>query len=237
MRIRRWAAAGIVLCVLGLSAFGAYKLMNSRTFQLFGEIVPRVETEEKLVALTFDDGPAGKTPAILALLSELDVRCTFFLIGGAIEDHMDDARAIVQAGHQIGNHSYSHERLLFKSMTALRKEIEKTNVLIREAGYTGEILFRPPYLKKLVLLPLVLRELDMTTITCDIEPDSYVEVAKSAESIAAYVIKNVRPGSIVLLHIMNEGNEAALTALPAIVSGLRAEGYRFVTVNELLDAA
>ena len=237
MRIRRWAAAGIVLCVLGLSAFGAYKLMNSRTFQLFGEIVPRVETEEKLVALTFDDGPTEKTPEILALLSELDVRCTFFLIGGAVEDHLDYAQAIVQAGHQIGNHSYAHERMIFKSRAALREEIEKTNALIREAGYMGEIHFRPPYLKKLVLLPLVLRELDMTTITCDVEPDSYAEAAKSAESIAAHVMENVRPGSIVLLHIMNEGNEAAFAALEAIVSGLRAEGYRFVTVNELLDAA
>ncbi|MDD5018280.1 MAG: polysaccharide deacetylase family protein [Eubacteriales bacterium] len=222
------------LCALAALAFGAYKVMNARTFQLFGEIVSRVETDEKVVALTFDDGPTDYTPGILEILDELDVKATFFLTGSAMEDNMEYAKAIAGAGHQIGNHSYSHERMIFKSREFIENEIDSTNALIREAGYEGTIVFRPPNCKKLILLPLVLNERDMVTVTCDVEPDSYKEVASSAEAISDYVAGHAASGSIILLHIMYDSGENARDAVPDIVTRLREQGYTFVTVNELL---
>ena len=223
-----------VLIVLAALAVGGYALIRSRTVQLAGDIVSCVDTDEKVVALTFDDGPTAYTPEILAMLDELDVPATFFLTGREIGENMALAQDIATAGHQIGNHSYSHQRMVFKSRAFIDDEIDRTNTLIREAGFTGDICFRAPYCKKLLQLPLALRKRDMVSVTWDIEPDSYGDVASSPERIADYAAENAAPGSIILLHIMYEGGENARNAVPLIVERLCADGYTFVTVNELL---
>lgn len=224
-----------LVCICAAAAFcaSAYFIINSRDFQLCGRIVNRVDTQRKVIALTFDDGPSDKTPEILDMLEKLDIKCTFFLIGIDIEQNMDYARSIVQAGHQIANHSYSHERMVFKSMTFIEDEIDSTTDLIREAGYGGDIVFRPPGCKKLLFQPMALQKRNMLTVTWDVEPDSYPEIASSPESIAAYVLEHARSGSIILLHIMY--NENSLIAVPDIVNGLQKQGYEFVIVNELLE--
>lgn len=142
-----------VSAVLILIVYGLWELMNSRSFQVFGELVNRVNTEEKIVALTFDDAPGEKTPIILDLLKEKNITATFYLIGKQIEQYPDIAREIVSRGYEVGNHSYSHERMVFKSMDFIEKEITETNKLIRLLGFEGEITFRPPNGKKLLLLP------------------------------------------------------------------------------------
>ena len=223
----------ITVCALVILAYGAYQCMNARAFQLFGEIVSHGDTEEKVVALTFDDGPTDYTPEILEMLEELEVPCTFFLTGQEMEENFEYAQAITAAGHQIGNHSYSHTKMILKSRSFIEEEIDLTNNLIREAGYEGEIVFRPPFCKKLVMLPLVLSERGMVTVTWNIEPDSYADVASSAENIADYVVDNAQPGSIILLHIMYDSGQNAREAIPDIVKRLKESGYTFVTVNEL----
>lgn len=227
----------ICLCAIALFCFGTYKLMNSRDIQLFGKIISHVDTDKKVVALTFDDGPTEKTPEILKMLNDLDVKCTFFLIGQQIEKHMDYASAIVNAGHQLGNHSYTHNPMVFKSYSSIEKEVDSTSSLIRQAGYTGDIVFRPPNCKKLILLPLVLQSKGIVTTTWDVEPDSFRDVASSSEGIVDYVLNHTKNGSIILLHIMNDSGENAFNAIPTIVAGLRGKGYEFVTVNELLSAS
>lgn len=229
----------ILACALALAALGGstYWLMNSRSVQLFGKIVSRVDTDKKVIALTFDDGPSERTPEILEMLNELDVKCTFFLTGKEIEANMDYARAIAKEGHQIGSHSYSHGAFVFKSGADIDAEIDKTNALIRDAGYGGDIVFRPPYCKKLLLLPLALMKRNMTTIIWDVEPDSFPDVASSPEGIAEYVIEHAKSGSIILLHIMRDGGKNARDALPAIVEGLRSKGFEFSTVSELMNTA
>ncbi len=224
----------VIVCVLIIIAVCAslYWLMNHRDFQLAGKIVSRVETNRKVVALTFDDGPTDKTPQILKILDELGVKCTFFLTGRQIEENPGFTRAIAQAGHQIGNHSYSHERMIFKSKAFIDSEIDTTNSLIRETGYEGEIVFRPPYCKKLLLLPAALEERGMITVTCDTEPES--QLAGGSAAIAEYALEHAHEGSIILLHVMYDSTHASLGALPRIVNGLREKGYDFVTINELL---
>lgn len=111
------AARTVAVSVVALSlvGFGTWRLVNSRTFQLFGEIVPRVETDAPLVALTFDDGPtAAFTDVVLNTLRERDVRATFFVTGHELEKNPIAGRRIVAEGHELGNHSYTHARMIFK---------------------------------------------------------------------------------------------------------------------------
>ena len=158
----------IVIVVLVVSA-GLFKLSKLRTYQLFGEIVPRFETNEKVVALTFDDGPAPPVRELLATLAAKHVSATFFLIGAQIAEDTEDARRIVAAGHQVGNHSWSHARMVFKSPSFIAREIEDTDREIRKAGYQGEIEFRSPYGKKLVALPWYLARHHRRNITWGVE--------------------------------------------------------------------
>ncbi|HOG45854.1 MAG TPA: polysaccharide deacetylase family protein [Anaerolineae bacterium] len=229
--------AAVTLVVTPLLAYGVWRLSKSRSFQFFGSLVQRVETAEPLVALTFDDGPTpGHTEEVLALLRAQGVRATFFLIGKEVEANPTQARLIVADGHQVGNHTYSHATMVAQSLPFTRQEVERTDELIRAAGYQGQILLCMPGCKRLFLLPLYLQQTNRTTVIWDVEPESYPEVDASTERIAAHVLERARPGSIILLHVMYSSRARTMAALPAIIEGLRAKGYRFVTVSELLAA-
>jgi len=234
--MKKLVCFSIVILVV-VSAAGLWRISNSRTFQFFGEIVPRVKTSRKIVALTFDDGPTSEgTGQILTILSEEHVKATFFVIGGELEQNLEEGKKIVAAGHELGNHSYSHVRMLLVTPSFVRDEIERTDQLIRNTGYQGEILFRPPYGKKLFTLPYYLSRTGRKTITWDIEPDSYPEIAADAERIANYVEAAVRPGSIIILHVMYPNRRESLKSVKRIVERLRAEEYEFKTVSELIAA-
>ena len=224
------------ITIIAVSLFCAvilWQISRSRTFQLFGEIYPRVATSEKVVALTFDDGPTIKTDEILSILEDLNVKATFFVVGADLEKNISLGQKIVAAGHELGNHTYSHKRMVLKSYDYIRQEIERTDQLIRKAGYTGEILFRPPNGKKLLLLPYYLKQHARKTIMWDVEPDAF-EIASSSEEIVKHVMENTKPGSIILLHVMFDSRRESVKALEGIVTGLREHGYRFKTVSELL---
>lgn len=210
-----------------------FQISKSRDFQFFGKLVRSAETNEKKIALTFDDGPTENTQEILKVLNDLDVKATFFLCGIGIEARKEDTEAIVSEGHGIGNHSYSHKRMIGVSYNFCKEEIEKTNSLIRKVGYKGEIYFRPPYFKKLFMLPLYLQNSKMISVTCDIEPETYLGYGASPDEIANNVTDNVKSGSIILLHPMYKA-ENTLAATKKIVMTLKAEGYTFCTVEELL---
>lgn len=230
-------AAAFVLVILG-GATALLQLSRSRTFQFFGRIVPRVETSQRLIALTFDDGPTrDQTAEVLRLLREHGVRATFFVTGGELEQNPEAGRDIVAAGHELGNHSYSHERMVFVTPAYVRREVERTDELIMAAGHTGPIYFRPPYGKKLLALPFYLSRHDRKTITWDVEPDSELAADADAGTITRRVLNRTRPGSIILLHVMYPSRAETMKAVPFIIEGLKRDGYRFVTISELLAAA
>jgi chitin deacetylase len=212
--------------------------MNARTYQLFGEIIPRVNTSRPVLALTFDDGPASPfTEELLTVLREKDVKATFFVTGQHLEKFPGLGEKIVSDGHELGNHSYSHKRMVFKSYAFIRSEIEKTDHLIRQTGYAGEVHFRSPYGKKLLLLPLYLSNVRKKNIFIDVEPESDDDVAASADRIVEHVLANAKAGSIIILHVENRARAESLKAVPGIIDGLKGRGYSFVTVSELLAAA
>ncbi|MFJ7407928.1 MULTISPECIES: polysaccharide deacetylase family protein [unclassified Lysinibacillus] len=215
-----------------LLLFGTYKLMNSRAYQLFGNITNKVETTQKVIALTFDDGPTDNVNRILPLLEKYHAKATFFLIGEEIEKHPDEAKKIAEEGHQIGNHTYSHNRMVFKTPSYYEKEIEKTDLLIRNTGFKGEIDVRPPNGKKLIGFPYYLKKHNRETITWNLEPDSYYN---SAIDKVNYVKENIEPGSIILIHPMYDKTDNVLETIEGILQELSKDGYTFVTMDELQD--
>jgi peptidoglycan-N-acetylglucosamine deacetylase len=222
--------AGMLLLAAGLRM-----LARSRTYQLFSRPVSRVATSDSIVALTFDDGPTeARADSLLGLLRSRGVRVTFFLIGGHITTAPSTARALAADGHELGNHTYTHNHMVFRTPATYRSEVARTDSLLRAAGARDPIFFRPPYGYKLVGLPYVLWRTGRTTVTWDIEPESYPDVARSADRIVRHVLERVRPGSIILLHPWYASGAPTRAAIPALIDSLRARGYALATVGELL---
>lgn len=235
-RAARWLAAALVAALLCLAA--TRQVARARTFQLFGQLVDRVDTTAPLVALTFDDGPtAVRLGEVLDVLARRRVAATFFVTGAELAANPDAGRRLVAAGHELGNHTYSHARMVLRSPAFIRRQVEQTDALIRAAGQDGEIHFRPPFGYKLVGLPWYLARTGRTTVTWDVEPDSFPAVAATARGIVEHVVERVRPGSIVLLHVWYANRQTSRDAVPLLIDALHARGYRFVTVRQLLRSA
>lgn len=223
----------VVIAFLVVSAV-LFRISKATTFQFFGEIVPRVETDQKVVALTFDDGPAPEVRDLLDTLDAKNVKATFFLIGAQIVEDPVDARRIVNAGHQVGNHSWSHARMVLKTPSFYARQIEDTDRQIRNLGYRGEIDFRAPYGKKLIGLPWYLAQHHRRDIMWDVAPEGLHDVDGHTDRIVAYVLEHTRPGSIIILHPQYANRAPTRAAVGAIIDGLRARGYTFLTVSQLL---
>lgn len=223
--------------MLLVAVAGLRQLARSRTVQAFGEIVHRVETAERRVALTFDDGP---TPAFVDsiehVLASRRVRATFFVTGAELAEAPAVGQRLVAAGHELGNHTYSHTRMVLRSPSVVRTEIERTDSVIRAAGHRGAIHFRPPSGYKLFVLPWYLDQTGRTTVMWDAEPDSYPEVAATADGIVRHVLERVRPGSIILLHVWYRSRATSLAAVGPLLDSLHARGYQVGPVRDLLGA-
>ena len=234
IRRRRIVTALSVTLIFALSAVAALREISSaRCFVLTGEAVCRVETDAPLVALTFDDGPTnGGLDRVLPILERHGARATFFLIGAEMERRPGLARRIAEAGHEIANHSYSHARMVGRSAAFYDREIARTAALLQAEGAADARLLRPPFGKKLLGLPRAAARNGYRLIMWDVEEPATSDPRAYAEA----VLREVRPGSIVLMHVMHRANAPAREALPLILAGLEARGLRAVTVSELLAA-
>lgn len=223
-----------LIFILLLTIFYAFlSIVNLRNFQFFGELIDHVPTSQKVVALTFDDSPGSYSDQVLELLQEQGIRATFFSIGENIEKYPEKFQNIVSAGMEVGNHSYSHQRNIFKPYDFYVQEIEKTNQLISSSGYSKPIHFRPPYGKKFLGLPWYLAEQKIKTIMWDVE---IPETNFTSSEIVDYIVSHTKPGSIIIMHPFCESacqNERA--ALPEIIEKLKTQEYQFLTVSELLQ--
>lgn len=230
----RWLFA--LTATIVAASLGLYLLINARCFQIGGNLTCCVKTEQKLVALSFDDGPTPQgVDALLATLNPRGIKGTFFLIGDMVARHPEQARRLVLAGHELGNHSFTHDRMVGHDDAFYDMQITRTDQLLRTAGMTGAKLFRPPYGKKLYGLPRAVARNGYRTIMWDVEESA--DVSLSPQAYADHLVAQVRPGSIILIHPMSRNNGTARAALPLVVDRLRAQGYRFVTVGELLSHA
>lgn len=210
-------------------------LQYSRSWQngLFVKPLYKINTDEKIVALTFDDGPSEeRTPALLDLLDKYDVRATFFMTGKNIEKYPEIAKKVYEQGHLVGNHSYDHPRLIFKSPSFIRKQITKTDVLIQSSGQKYVKYFRPPYTSKFIILPLILKSMNKELVTGTFDPPSEYITPYNAQNVANEVIENTKPGSIIYLHDGKSSDKKQfIESVELIIVGLREKGYRFVRVD------
>ncbi|MBT0772815.1 polysaccharide deacetylase family protein [Kineosporia sp. J2-2] len=194
----------------------------------------RVSTGTRVAALTFDDGPLPNwTPRFLDALDEAGVPATFFLVGKQLVEHASILRGRLDR-HEVGNHSWSHPDLATLDLAAVRRELESTHDAIEKHTGRTATLMRPPYghLGGSTVLAAVGMGYDIVLWSRSVDERRY---AGDPAGQAADFVATLRPGTIVLAHDAgHRGRLVTLGALPAIVSGLRAKGYRFVTVSELL---
>lgn len=182
------------------------------------------------IALTFDDGPNARiTPEVLRILEQYKVPATFFLIGQHAQQYPELVKQIVGAGHDLGNHTYSHVELPSVSSADITVEVEKTREIVQQIIGQTTVLFRPPWglFDGRSLAALAMRKFDAVLWSVDSRDWSHpgVDVIKNN------IVSKVRNGSIILCH---DDNEQIVQALPDIITSLQEQGYRFVTVGELL---
>lgn len=189
------------------------------------------------IALTFDDAPDDHfTPQILDVLKQEGVKATFFVVGNRVEAHPDIVQRIVQEGHILGNHSYSHANLPKLSDAEFREEITKTDELIRKfAGYTPTLV-RPPYGNVSEAQIQWLASQHKKIIYWNVDSLDWKNL--DAEQVRTNVLAHVHPGSIILQHAAGGTGEdltGTVQALPAIIHKLREDGVKLVTIPELLS--
>lgn len=193
-------------------------------------------TTKKLVALTFDDGPdAAFTPKILDILKQNNVKATFFVLGKRAKAHPKIIKRIVCEGHAIGNHSWDHPNLNRLSDKNIYSEIQRTdNTLFYLLGYHPSMV-RPPYGNANIRVIKEVGKMGYKIIDWSIDTRDWSGIPPS--QITLKIRTKLQPGSIILLHCaggvgVNLSN--TVTALPQIIKELKAQGYKFVRVPELL---
>jgi len=226
----------IFITFLGLTLVSIYllnALSKTTKFQVFGELVNHVDTKEKVVALTYDDGPNPPyTNQLIGILERNQIKATFFVVGNIIEKHRATVRLVLSKGHELGNHSYSHQKMTSENPSFIRSEIEKTDQLLRQLGVKEEIHFRAPYGRKFLVLPYLLAKMNKKNILWNVNPNDYK--ALNSEVIENYVLEHVTPGSIILLHDGGGDRSRTVTATESLIKKLGERGYTFKTVSELM---
>ncbi|MFA5014853.1 MAG: polysaccharide deacetylase family protein [Actinomycetota bacterium] len=183
------------------------------------------------IALTFDDGPNPEyTPKILDILNQYKIKGTFFLVGTEVEKYQDLAKRIINEGHCIGNHTYSHRSFKQLSRVEIKKEILKTQQVFKDVLEYKTRLFRPPFGRLQLSSLAVCVKLNLTTVLYSLDSLDWKKTSK--EPILGRLNSNMlKAGNIILLH---DDNVITSNILPEIIKGIENRGLGFFTVEELL---
>lgn len=227
--------AGILLFGL-LVGFYKFALHSNMEYWVKNHLViTRVQTNEKTVALTFDDGPdPATTPAVLENLAKHDVKATFFVVGQRSQAHPQLLKSISAAGHELGNHSYSHPDFNRISGPEIRTEITQTNKIIEKITGQQPVLFRPPggYLSNEMIR--ITQEEKVKVAYWSWETDSKDWRNNNSKSIADYVTSHIAPGQIIILHDGGKNGLITARAVDLMITQIKEKGYRFVPMGELM---
>lgn len=203
-----------------------------------GDIVWRVNTEEKVIALTFDDGPdPDSTLTILDLLSAYKAKSTFFVIGKRANSHPHVLSTIYNQGHEIANHTYNHIDMKNHNLSIheLEDEILKTEQVIYNTTGHYPRLFRPPGGNSYIKAVKFIVDKGYKIILWSNNQDSEDWQRPDVEVIVNRILNNACAGNIVLFHDRGNGVDQTIEALNHILPELMNRGFRFVTVSELLE--
>ena len=190
---------------------------------------PASTTGNKVIALTFDDGPGPYTAHLLDVLDQYGAKATFFLIGSKVSSQANVVRSIHARGHQLGNHSWSHPELPKLPVDQIAGEIDRTNEAIRQATGVTPAILRPPYgaVNGAVLEQLRLR--GMSSILWSVDTRDWAD--RNSKIVCSRAVAGAHPGAIILMHDIHQ---TSVGAVPCILSALKQQGYSFVTVQGLL---
>ena len=190
---------------------------------------PAPTTGNKVIALTFDDGPGPHTAHLLDILDQYGAKATFFLIGSKVSSQANVVHNIQARGHQLGNHSWSHPELPKLPVDQIAGEIDRTNDAIKQATGVTPAILRPPYgaVNGAVLEQLRLR--GMSSILWSVDTRDWAD--RNSDIVCSRAVAGARPGAIILMHDIHQ---TSVGAVPCILSALKQQGYSFVTVQGLL---
>ena len=231
------AVFGATLAVCFIAAWAIiYYVFYAVRSQILGVTTWCGNDNNNFVALTFDDGPSADTLDILDFLRDENVKATFFLIGKQVEKHPAITKRIVADGHEIGNHSYSHPIFLFCSPGKMRRELEKTQEIIKNIVGFAPKLARPPCGVRTQAYFSAAKDLGLRTIQWSDAGFDWQKI--SAEKIAEKVLKTAQSDSIILLHdgdsALKNNRRETVKSLPLIIEGLRAKNLRIAPLAELI---
>lgn len=236
VRATLWTAV-LVLALTAVPVLAGPGTKGREYYEQRGEIVWEVPTDQKVIALTFDDGPdPADTPEILALLRQYEAKATFFVIGRRVEQYPDLVRREAEEGHEIANHTFTHSYMNNRKLSAVQmaEELRKTDRAITAATGQKPRLFRPPggyYNERVVEAS---KQIGYKVVMWSWHQDTEDWHTPGVQRIVDKVLGNARNGDIVLFHDYVEGKTQTVEALRRILPELSQRGFRFVTVSELL---
>jgi Predicted xylanase/chitin deacetylase len=193
-----------------------------------------VHVDGPYIAMTFDDGPSATlTPKLLDLLAAHHIKATFFVIGENVSEHPEIVARAAREGHEIGNHSWSHPNFGKMSDESVRRQLQQTDDAIKSATGKRPTLLRPPYGSITAREKRWIHdEFGYQIILWDVDPYDWKRPGPAV--VRARILKETRPGSIVLSHDIHPGT---IEAMPSTFDELEAKGFKFVTVSELIRMA
>lgn len=222
-----WPILLLVLGWLAILFYGSY-FIGSR---IYLNAVCQLNTREKIIALSFDDGPTQYTKSILEILARQQVKATFFCIGKNIEHHVETLRQIDREGHIIGNHSYIHNVSFdFWSSKKVQEDLVKTEALIEQIIGKKLIWFRPPFGVTNPNIAKAVHNLSYKTIGWSIR--SFDTVNKNSDKLFLRLMNQLRPGAIVLFH---DTCEVTVEVLPRFIEAVKKEGYDIVALDKYIN--
>ena len=232
-------AALVTGAVASAAALTAGYQSMAPTGQWYGRTFAALARGSKQLALTYDDGPNDPhTLRLLDVLARHDVSATFFLIGRYVKERPDIVRALVNAGHVIGNHTFTHPLLTLKTSPEVRKELTNCRAAIQDAVGNHSNLFRPPFGGRRPAVLRIARELGLEPIMWNVT--GYDWNAPPAAVIERKVSRQMRGGDVILLHDgghkqMGADRSQTILATDHLIERYKQEGYEFTTIKHMMQ--
>jgi peptidoglycan/xylan/chitin deacetylase (PgdA/CDA1 family) len=228
-----------ILETVAAAVVAGYQSM-APTGQWYGRTFTGLARGTKQIALTYDDGPNDPhTLRLLEILARHEVHATFFLIGHYVRQLPDIAREVAKAGHVIGNHTFTHPLLIFKSAAEIRRQLSDCRAAVQDAVGEHSNLFRPPFGGRRPATLRIARELGLEPVMWNVT--GYDWNAPPAAAIERKVTKQMRGGDVVLLHDgghkqMGADRSQTVQATDHLITRYKQEGYSFVTIPEMMQS-
>jgi peptidoglycan/xylan/chitin deacetylase (PgdA/CDA1 family) len=208
------------------------------TGQWYGRTFTGLPRGSKQLALTYDDGPNNShTLRLLEVLAKHGIHATFFLLGRYVQQRPGIAREVVKAGHTVGNHTFTHPSLVFKSESEIRNQLSDCRAVLQDAVGAHSNLFRPPFGRRRPAVLRLARELALEPVMWNVT--GYDWDAPPAAVIEQKVTSQLRGGNVILLHdggYKNMGADRSQTVIATdhLIARCKAQGYEFVTIPEMM---